>query len=160
MTKLPLNAHAFFTSNKPKAYVYHAQDVQEGLITGREIQVINPVNTMENRPAAHLMPPHLQTKVQTPQRGSIITLKQSPVRSTYPQQIAPLQKRHTTAPRVTQPPQQRCKHMKVAYNSGCGCSSLMCQNPECDLSKKLPSGGQIKLHTNNCRPENCRYFEL
>jgi len=162
--KLPINAHQFFTPDKPKSYLYYADNVPKGLITGRQVETVgsrqDDVNTMENKPA-HLISPHLQptvalpkvptqTSLQVPPRHRVVTVTSVPPR--VPTQITPV--RHT----ATQVQGPKCKYMVKTTNPNCGCSAVYCGNDECPLSKKTQKGVKAPIHSINCSQKSCRWF--
>jgi len=153
--KLPVNAQAFFTDNKPKKYVYLPGDARKGLITGRSVETAGVkqenIGKIENQPA-HLVPPHLQPKI-TPDP---VTKTETPTRPFVPHQS---HRQVVSRPVKQSAPVARCKYMgTLAYNASCSCSSLVCNNPECPLSQTLAKGGKMKLHGNSCNENNCRWF--
>ena len=167
--KLPMNAQAFFSKNKPSRYIYGSRgDAQRGVVTGRAVGVIGDKQgkpeDMGNKPA-HLVAPHLQPKIVTPQPAPIIgepkptqaqktAIKIKPVYG----QVGIQPARPMQATVKQQSPRNICKYSVRGYNSGCGCTSLVCNNPECPLSTPIPPHGKVKLHGNSCTPENCRWF--
>ena len=156
MKKLPMNAQAFFTPNKPESYLYHSPE--QGLLTGRKVEIVDNLQGMENQPA-HLTPPHLQPQITT-YRPTVTVA--SPVRRTVArsnvQPIAPKRSPvvRSAAPLVQKP---RCKHMTVVKKASCNCSSVACGNNECPLSMTMASGTKSQVNINTCSAQNCRWFE-
>jgi len=167
MDKLPVNAQQFFTPNKPNFYLYRSGSVPNGLITGRQVEIIgshpNDVNTMENKPV-HLVPPHLQPQVTT-NRSTVIPppIPPQPIQNHRTVTVTSVPPRAPKQPTVVKSTasmiqKPRCKYMVRAINRGCGCSSVECGNSECPLSKKLQSGTKAPINSHTCCKENCRWF--
>jgi hypothetical protein len=158
VSRLPLNAQAFFTPNKPKSYLYlDGDNANRGVITGRKVEVLRTtMNEMENKPA-HLLPPNLQPHVIPIQQN-----KTSQIRTTTTSQQSHAVTQAWTQKRVIQQPvkqsQPHCKYVKRTTNPGCGCGALQCSNQECPLSKPSTKGSKIYLNSNNCCQQSCRWF--
>lgn len=156
MQKLPLNAQQFFSANKPQSYLYHSPP--EGLITGRKVEVIGAYENMENQPL-NLIPPHLQPRVTAstvviPQRTTQTHRVVVPAKQPEKPKRPPITKKP-----VVLTPSQQCKYMTLTKNPGCNCSSIVCGNNECVLSRILPhTGKKAVIGINTCQPQNCRWF--
>jgi len=153
MQKLPLNAQAFFTANKPQTYIYHPRDIpNSGVVMGMEQPGKGHL--------AHTLPPNQQP------RAALKAPVVSPPRLVQPAQhyrtpAQAIRAAHNPTPvqRPPTPPPSRCKYQIKSVNPSCGCGSFECQNPECPLSRVLPSGKRASIQPRNCGKANCRWFE-
>ena len=159
--QLPLNAHDFFTGNKPDHYVYPGED---GVLTRVPVETMPTVDTATNEIKYNTQ---VHTGVSTPRKPQIKTIRSRiqvqptaqvlpPVTGQPPRRTAPAVPRQPSRP--TTAPAPRCKYRVQKHNAGCGCGSLECSNPECPLSVVRAGGSRSQLAGGYCRKENCRWF--
>jgi len=151
--QLPLNAQAFFTANKPKAYIYSKQDIQSNrVLSGREVVAMSNNGENVQIQPAHQVQPHLQPRIH----------EQKPVSTINTTQPRIVVKAQRTSPAITQQTPKSaysvCMYVKKTINSGCNCANVECTNPDCPLSKILKNNNRKRLNTVNCRKENCRWY--
>ncbi len=155
LPSLPLNALDFFSNNpKPKSYDF---PVRNGLLSINRIDRISKSNNVPVVNATTNEAKNLPVTAIVQKKSDIYKPRDIKNLSSNIQQ-------NNRLPGKNRSPQtifrfSSCKHIRKVKNPSCSCTSYECWNPQCPLSKVLPSGERAKQNWQNCTKEGCRWYE-